>query len=50
MASAENIERDFNLNKIKESDALFMEIIQEYPTIYNRASKDFKDKNKKANC
>ena len=46
MASAENIERDFNLNKIKESDALFMEFIQEYPTIYNQASNDFKDRNK----
>ena len=32
-----------------ENDAIFMEIIREFPTIYNRASKDFKDRNKKAN-
>jgi len=24
--------------------AIFMEIIREFPTIYNRASKDFKDR------
>lgn len=49
MASEENMECNFNLNKIKENVALFMEIIHEYPTIYNRASKDFKDRNK-TNC
>ena len=32
-----------------ENDASFMEIIREFPTIYNRASKDFKERNKKAN-
>ena len=32
-----------------ENDSIFMEIIREFPTIYNRASKDFKDRNKKAN-
>ncbi len=34
----------------RESDEAFMDIIREYPTIYDRASKDFKDKNKKSNC
>ena len=34
----------------KQSDEAFMDIIREYPTIYDRASKDFKDKNKKSNC
>ena len=33
----------------KEDDAVFMNILRELPTIYNRASKDFKDRNKKAN-
>ena len=27
-----------------------MDIIQDYPTLYNRSSRDFKDKTKKANC
>ena len=36
-------------SEANENDALFMEIIREFPTIYNRASKDFKDRNKKAN-
>ena len=36
----ENQEKDFEL----------MDIIQEYPTIYNFSSRDFKDKTKKQNC
>ena len=32
------------------TNADFMDIIQDYPTIYNRSSRDFKDKTKKANC
>ena len=31
----------------KEDDVLFMEIIREFPNVYNRASKDFKDRNMK---
>ena len=31
-------------------DAEFMEIIREFPTIYNRSLKDFKDRNKISNC
>ena len=31
-------------------DVEFMEIIREFPTIYNRSLKDFKDRNKKSNC
>ena len=34
----------------RESDETFMDIIREYPTIYDRGSRDFKDKNKKSNC
>ena len=35
---------------MRKSDEVFMDIIREYPTIYNRSSKDFKDKTKKSNC
>lgn len=31
-------------------DVEFMEIIREFPTIYNRSLNDFKDRNKKSNC
>ena len=31
-------------------DVEFMEIIREFPTIYNRRVKDLKDRNKKSNC
>jgi hypothetical protein len=31
-------------------DVAFMEIIREFPTVYNRTLKDFKDRNKKSNC
>ena len=31
-------------------DVQFMEIIREFPTIYNQSLKDFKDRNKKSNC
>ena len=34
----------------QENDFELMDIIQEYPTIYNRSSRDFKDKTKKQNC
>ena len=30
----------------KESDAAFMEVVREFPAIYNWPLKDFKDKNK----
>ena len=35
-------------SEANENDGLFMEIIREFPTIYNRASRDFKGRNKKA--
>ena len=35
--------------KAREGDALFMQIIGDFPFIYSRESKDFKDTNKKAN-
>ena len=31
-------------------DIEFMEIIRQYPAIYDKSSKDFKDKRIKANC
>ena len=34
----------------REGIADFMDMIQDYPSIYNRSSKDFKDKFKKENC
>ena len=34
----------------REGIADFMDVIQEYPSIYNRSSQDFKDKLKKGNC
>ena len=34
----------------KFDDVEFMEIIREFPTIYNRSLKDFKDRNKKSSC
>ena len=34
----------------REVIADFMNVIQEYPSIYNRSSRDFKDKLKKGNC
>ena len=33
-----------------EGIADFMDMIQDYPSFYNRSSKDFKDKFKKENC
>ena len=36
-------------SEANENDAVFMGIIREFPTIYNRASRDFKDRNKTAN-
>ena len=36
--------------KAREDDALFMQIIRDFPTIYNRALKDFKDTYKKGKC
>ena len=36
--------------KAKEDDTSFMEIIREFPTIYDRRKNDFRDKRKKANC
>ena len=33
----------------REEIADFMDVIQDYPSIYNRSSKDFKDKFKKEN-
>ena len=33
-----------------DSDIDFMELIREFPTIYNKKSKDFHDKRKKENC
>ena len=47
--AGENREQNID-QKAREDDALFMQIIRDFPTIYNRASKDFKDTNKKANC
>lgn len=49
-ANVDGEEIEIDVNKIRDNDALFMELIQEYPTIYDRKSKDFKDRNKKANC
>ena len=34
----------------KKNDMAFMEIIKEFPVIYNRASADFKDRNMKNNA
>ena len=34
----------------RKSDEAFMDIIREYPTIYNRSSKDLRDKTKESNC
>ena len=34
----------------REGIADFMDMIQDYPSIYNRSLKDFKDKFKKENC
>ena len=34
----------------QENDFELMDKIQEYPTIYNQSSRDFKDKTKKQNC
>ena len=31
------------------SDEKFMDVVREYPAIYQRSSVDFRDKNKKAN-
>ncbi|CAB4028806.1 Hypothetical predicted protein [Paramuricea clavata] len=47
---ADEAEPEVAIQKIQKSDALFAELLQEFPTIYNQASKDFKAKNKKANC
>ena len=33
-----------------DSDVSFMEIIREFPTMYDSSLKDFKDRNKKSNC
>lgn len=35
---------------VVEDDVKFMEIIREFPTVYNRSLKEFKDRNKKSNC
>ena len=34
----------------KQSDVDFMELIRQFPTIYNKRSKDFHDKREKENC
>ncbi|CAB4038117.1 PREDICTED: uncharacterized protein LOC107358483 [Paramuricea clavata] len=36
--------------KAKEDDSSFMEIIRDFPTIYDKRKNDFRDKRKKANC
>lgn len=44
---------NFKMAETSESDiddVEFMEIIREFPIVYNRSLKDFKDRNKKSNC
>ena len=37
-------------NDSADSDVSFMEIIHEFPAIYDQSLKDFKDRNNKSNC
>ena len=38
------------IKQVKVSNKEFMEVVARYECVYHRNSKDFKDKNKKANC